>query len=110
MKIDSKLLDNGEIVIDEVDKLTKFENNTIYYEDEYGTHVVDRTNRIYERRCPDDTFRVDFKNNLLTVSFGSNNLKYDIKTNYEEKDELIILTYELGNEQKQIIIKRKEEI
>jgi len=110
MKIDWKLLDNGEIVIDEVDKLTKFENNTIYYEDEYGIHVVDRTNRIYERRCPDDTFRVDFKNNLLTVSFGSNNLKYDIKTNYEEKDELIILTYELGNEQKQIIIKRKEEI
>ena len=50
------------------------------------------------------------KNNLLTVSFGSNNLKYDIKTNYEEKDELIILTYELGNEEKQIIIKRKEEI
>ena len=110
MKIDWKLLDNGEIVIDEVDKLTKFENNTIYYEDEYGIHVVDRTNRIYERRCPDDTFRVDFKNNLLTVSFGSNNLKYDIKTNYEEKDELIILTYELGIEQKQIIIKRKEEI
>ena len=36
MKIDWKLLDNGEIVIDEVDKLTKFENNTIYYEDEYG--------------------------------------------------------------------------
>ena len=46
MKIDWKLLDNGEIVIDEVDKLTKFENNTIYYEDEYGIHVVDRTNRI----------------------------------------------------------------
>lgn len=110
MKIDWKLLDNGKIIIDEIDKTIKYVDNVIYYEDKYGTHVVDRTNRIYERRCPDDTFRVDFKNNLLTVSFGNNNLKYDIKTNYEEKDEQIILTYELGDENKQIIIKRKEEI
>ena len=110
MKIDWKLKNGDEIVINEVDKDAKFEDNKIYYVDEYGTHVIDRTNRIYERRCPEDIFRVDFNNNLLTVIFENNNLKYDINTKYEEAENSIILTYSLGNEIKVIEITKKEEL
>ena len=67
-------------------------------------------NRIYERRSPEDIFRVDFNNNLLTVIFDSNSLKYDINTKYEEKNNKIILTYSLGDEIKVIEITRKEDL
>lgn len=110
MKIDWKLKNGSEVIIDEVDKDAKLENNIIYYVDEYGTHVIDRMNRIYERRSPEDIFRVDFNNNLLTVVFDSNSLKYDINTKYEEKNNKIILTYSLGDEIKVIEITRKEDL
>lgn len=110
MKIDWKLKNGSEVIIDEVDKDAKLENNIIYYIDEYGTHVIDRMNRIYERRSPEDIFRVDFNNNLLTVIFDSNSLKYDINTKYEEKNNKIILTYSLGDEIKVIEITRKEDL
>ncbi len=110
MKIDWKLKNGSEVIIDEVDKDAKLENNIIYYVDEYGTHVIDRMNRIYERRSPEDIFRVDFNNNLLTVIFDSNSLKYDINTKYEEKNNKIILTYSLGDEIKVIEITRKEDL
>ena len=64
MKIDWKLKNGEEVIINEIDKAAKYEDNIIYYVDEYGTHVIDRNNRIYERRCPEDIFRVDFNNNL----------------------------------------------
>ena len=110
MKIDWKLKNGSEVIIDEVDKDAKLENNIIYYIDKYGTHVIDRMNRIYERRSPEDIFRVDFNNNLLTVIFDSNSLKYDINTKYEEKNNKIILTYSLGDEIKVIEITRKEDL
>ena len=110
MKIDWKLKNGDEIVIDEVDKDAKFEDNLLYYVDEYGTHVIDRINRIYERRCPEDTFKVDFNNNLLTIIFENNNLKYNINTKYAEENNKITLTYSLGDEIKVIEITRKEEI
>ena len=110
MKIDWKLKNGDEIIIDEKNKDAKFEADIIYYVDEYGTHVIDRTNRIYERRCPEDIFKVDFNNNLLTVIFENNNLKYDINTKYEEENNKIRLTYSLGDEIKVIEITMKEDL
>lgn len=110
MKIDWKLKNGEEVIINEIDKAAKYEDNIICYVDEYGTHVIDRNNRIYERRCPEDIFRVDFNNNLLTVIFENNNLKYDINTKYEEENNKIRLTYSLGDEIKVIEITRKEEL
>ena len=109
MKIDWKLKNGEEVIINEIDKAAKYEDNIIYYVDEYGTHVIDRNNRIYERRCPEDIFRVDFNNNILTVKFASNDLKYNINTNYFEEDNIIRLTYSLADEKKVIEITRKEE-
>ena len=110
MKIDWKLKNGEEVIINEIDKTAKYEDNIIYYVDEYGTHVIDKTNRIYERRCPENIFRVDFNNNLLTVIFENNNLKYDINTKYEEENNKLTLTYSLGDEIKVIEITRKEEL
>ena len=109
MKIDWRLFDGEEIVIEELNKDVEFIDNTIYYIDEYGTHVVDLQNKIYERSSPEDIFRVDFNNNILTVKFASNDLKYNINTNYFEEDNIIRLTYSLADEKKVIEITRKEE-
>lgn len=110
MKIDWKLISNGTIEIDKKNCFAEYKDNTIYYKDEYGTHVINRDNRTYERIGEEDIFRVDFENELLTVIFDNNNLKYKIDTKYEEIDNTIKLTYSLGEEEKIIEIKRSENV
>ena len=110
MKIDWKLFDDEETIIDEKDKLVKYEDNVIYYKDEYGTHRVDLINKIYERINESDIFRVDFTNEILTVKFSNTDLKYNINAKFEEIDNIIRLTYSLGEEKKVIEITRKEEL
>lgn len=110
MKIDWKLFDDEETIIDEKDKLVKFKENVIYYKDEYGTHKVDLINKIYERINESDIFKVDFTNEILTVKFANADLKYNINANFEEIDNIIRLTYSLGEEKKVIEITRKEDL
>lgn len=110
MKIDWKLKNFDEVVIDKKDVDAILDKNVIYYTDEYGTHVVDCDNKIYERRAEYDIFRVDFNKSLLTVIFNDNKLKYDIVTKYEDIKNKLILSYDLGNEKKVIEITRKEEL
>ena len=78
MKIDWKLFDDKETIIEKKDKLVKYEDGVIYYKDEYGTHRVDLINKIYERINESDIFRVDFTNEILTVKFANTDLKYNI--------------------------------
>lgn len=110
MKIDWKLFDDKETIIEKKDKLVKYEDGVIYYKDEYGTHRVDLINKIYERINESDIFRVDFTNEILTVKFDNADLKYNINASFEELDNIIRLTYSLGEEKKVIEITRKEEL
>lgn len=110
LKIDWKLISDDEVIIDEKDKEVKFEQGIIYYEDEYGTHSIDQNRKIYERKGPEDIFKIDFNQSLLFVSFDNYKQKYDIITKYEKIDNVIRLTYALGNEKKIIEITRKEDI
>ena len=110
MKIDWKLFDDKETIIEKKDKLVKYEDGVIYYKDEYGTHRVDLINKIYERINESDIFRVDFTNEILTVKFANKDLKYNINAKFEEIDNIIRLTYSLGEEKKVIEITRKEEL
>ena len=110
LKIDWKLISDDEIIIDEKDKVVKIEQDIIYYEDEYGMHSIDQNRKIYERKGPEDIFKIDFNQSLLIVSFDNFRQKYDIITNYEKIDNVIRLTYALGNEKKIIEITRKEDI
>ena len=110
MKIDWKLFDDKETIIEKKDKLVKYEDGVIYYKDEYGTHRVDLINKIYERINESDIFRVDFTNEILTLKFANTDLKYNINAKFEEIDNIIRLTYSLGEEKKVIEITRKEEL
>ena len=110
MKIDWKLFDDEETIINEKDKIVKYEDNIIYYKDEYGTHKVDLNNKIYERINESDIFKIDFTNEILTVKFANADLKYNINANFEEIDNIIRLTYSLGEEKKVIEITRKEDL
>ena len=110
MKIDWKLFDDKETIIEKKDKLVKYDDGVIYYKDEYGTNRVDLINKIYERINESDIFRVDFTNEILTVKFANTDLKYNINAKFEEIDNIIRLTYSLGEEKKVIEITRKEEL
>ena len=110
MKIDWKLFDDKETIIEKKDKLVKYEDGVVYYKDEYGTHRVDLINKIYEKKNESDIFRVDFTNEILTVKFANTDLKYNINAKFEEIDNIIRLTYSLGEEKKVIEITRKEEL
>ena len=110
MKIDWKLFDDEETIINEKDKIVKYEDNIIYYKDEYGTHKVDLNNKIYERINESDIFKIDFTNEILTVKFANADLKYNINANFEEIDNIIRLTYSLGEEKKIIEITRQEDV
>ena len=103
-------IDINKLKIEKKDKLVKYGDGVIYYKDEYGTHRVDLINKIYERINESDIFRVDFTNEILTVKFANTDLKYNINAKFEEIDNIIRLTYSLGEEKKVIEITRKEEL
>lgn len=107
MKIDWRLISNGEITIETFDNLVEFQNGIITYKDEYGTHLIDTYNRVYERMHPDNIFRINFNEELLTVIFDNEKLKYDIKAKYEEDNNIIRMIYSLGDEEKIIEITKK---
>lgn len=109
MKIDWKLTSNGDVAIDTKDNLVEYKDGMITYVDEYGTHVVDTIRHIYERRHPDNIFRVSFDEELLTVIFDNENLKYDINAKYEIDGNKIKMTYSLGEEVKILEITKKED-
>ncbi len=109
MIIDWKLYDDEEILIETLENKVEFINDTIFYKDEYGTHAIDLINKTYERKNNEDTFKIDFKTEQLQVSFANTDLKYNINATFEEMDNIIRLTYSLGDEKKVIEITRKEE-
>lgn len=110
MKIDWKLTSNGNVEIEKKDVLVEYKNNSIYYKDEYGTHVINEDNKTYERINKEDVFKVNFKEELLIVTFDNTSLSYKINALYEEIDNIIKLTYSLGEEEKIIEVKRRDNL
>ena len=110
LTIDWRLLTNNEEVINDQNKIVEYANDIIKYTDEYGIHEVDICNKIYIKKSPDNIFKIDFDNNLLTISFDSQTLKFDIQSEFNEINNGWQLCYSLGEEQQVIEIIRKEEI
>ncbi len=108
MYINWKLLSDNKVIIDEVNKKVDFQNNILTYEDKYGVHTVFIDKKIYERKSPDNIFRVNFFNNTLDVIFDKHNLTYDIVSKFSKNEEEIRLYYSLGDEEKMIIITKGE--
>ena len=110
MKIDWKVFSDNELIIKDLNKIVKYEDNIIYYSDEYGLHKIDLDKKVYERNNTDNIFKIDFNTEILTIKFDNNDLKYNINTNYEDDGTVIKLTYSLGDENKVIEVTRKEEL
>ncbi len=109
-KIDWKLKSDGVTLIDNKNEDVLIDDSNIIYKDEFGTHNIDCINKIYKRIGKDDAMTIDFKNNIMTINFDKEELKYDIDTSYIEKDNEIRLTYFIGDEKKEMIITKKEEL
>lgn len=110
LKIDWKLLNDGEEIINNENQEARFEDNNIIYKDEYGEHIVDLDNKVYKRIAEDNTMSIDFKESILTIEFSNNKFDYVIDTKFKNEGNIIELEYSLGDEVKTIIIKRKEEL
>lgn len=108
MYINWQLLSDNKVIIDEANKKVDFQDNILTYEDKYGVHTVDVNKKIYERRSPDNIFRVNFFNNTLDIIFDNHNLTYDIESKFSKNEEEIRLYYSLGDEKKIIIITKGE--
>lgn len=110
MHIDWRLISDKEIVIDRPNVLVEINDKKIIYKDEYGIHTIDQKDKIYKRVYNGDTIIIDFNKNLMTVYFEDKKFDLDIKSKYQEKGKEIHLKYSLGEEEKEIIITRKEEL
>lgn len=109
-KVDWKLENNGEIIINDIDYEVEYTKYFVIYNDIYGKHTIDRINKTYKRVGKNDSMKIDFINNLLTVKFDDKEFTFDIETNYEEIDNKIILKYVIGDDVKIITVTRKEDI
>lgn len=110
VKVDWKLENNGEIIINDIDYEVEYNKEFIIYNDIYGKHTIDRVNKTYKRVGKNDSMAIDFVNNLLTVEFDDKKLSFDIETNYEEINNKIILKYVIGDDVKMITVTRKEDV
>ncbi len=104
MLINWKLFNNKEVVIDDANKEASFDNGVITYIDDYGIHKIDQNKKVYEKSNSDGIVKIDFKNNLLVIECDQFKQEYDIKTFYEQIDNIIRLTYFIGDEEKIIEI------
>lgn len=81
----------------------------IIYNDEYGKHIINKSNKTYKKISEDNEVSVDFNENTMSFLIEGKELKYDIENSWEETKEDIILTYSLGEEEIKIIVTKGDE-
>ena len=102
-----KLISNNEVVINNEFVECEFVDNILkYYEDENTINIVNLNDDIYIRENTEFTFKIDFKNRFFDYILKKEDLS--IKNASLEatiiKDKDIILKYNLGDDNKEIII------
>lgn len=104
--INWKLISDNKVIINLENIECEFENNVIkYYEDIHTLNIIDLNEDLYIRENTDFLFRIDFKNKIFNYILKENNIS--IEQNLEAtitKDNNIDLKYNLGEENKEIII------
>lgn len=106
-KISWQVKSNHELVIDDHNKEAIFNNKKIEYIDNYGIHNIDLINKIYKRKDTNLEMTVDFNINTFVIIFDDKRLEYDIKTSLNIGDNIVKLTYSLGDEIKEIIVMKE---
>lgn len=104
-----KLYSNDELVIDEVYTPLKYNEDEIIITDIYGTHTIDRKNKIWTKVGSDNKFIIDCLKNTFRIMFDDKDFTFDIDTNYKESNEEITITYSYNEDVKKLIIRKKEE-
>lgn len=105
--INWKLISNNEEVVNNEFVECEFENNILKYNEDNTLNIIDLNNQSYERKNEDFTFAIDFKNRcfnyiLIKDNLSIENAKLDGEMEYENN--IITLKYNLGEEEKKIII------
>lgn len=109
-KVDWQLYSENNLIINNQNVEAEFNQNNIVYNDEFGKHIIDRKNKIYERIDNEDYMIINFNKNTITFKFNGETLEYDITSEYKEGENKISLIYSLGEEEKRIVIKKRDEI
>ena len=98
-----KLIDEFKNIACEVNN----KNIIVSFDD--SRNVINIYDKIYKREKEDYQMIIDFKKK--TVSFLLKDIKpleYDIDCNFKKKDNVIYLTYKIDDEEKKIVIERKD--
>lgn len=107
--INWKLLsDNVEVVYKENEEC-EFDNNILtYYEEDNTVNIINIVEKSYKRENKEFTFNVDFKNRCFNYTLKPENLSIEnakIDASFEYINKNIVLKYNLGDENKELIIK-----
>lgn len=109
MKIDWELTTDGKSDLKYENFLVKYEDNIITFTDKYGKHTLNIDKEVYQKE--DDTkMTIDFKNKIFLINVDNKEFSCEIESKIEKSENGYRLKYKLGDETKEIIITRKEEI
>ncbi len=110
-RIDWQLSDKCKVLVDLKDVYCKYEESKfLEFIEENVTNIIDFKNKLYKRSSNEYTMEIDFINNICAFTFPTKeNCRFDCKSNIVIKKDLIILKYEVADEEKIITINMKEE-
>lgn len=95
LKIDSHIISMHKGVI--CDFIPEKE---IVFIEENAKNKIDLENHIYERTADDYTMSIDFKKKICSFVFSTNErCSFDIKANFKESENNLVLTYSLDTEE-----------
>ncbi len=104
------LYNNDKLVLKE--NITEFKyqkEDFLELKNKYGIHKIDLKSKIYEKNDDFVIFRIDFVNNLCIIILDSDKrFEFSLQTKWDYQDNIWKLSYNLEDENKQIIIELKE--
>jgi len=106
--INWKLFSDGLVVINNESVECEINNNILkYYEDEFTYNIIDLNKKIYIRESNEFTFKIDFNNRCFDYILKKDELSIEnakVEAELEQVNNEIYLKYNLGEEEKKIII------
>lgn len=103
-KITWQLLSDEKLIIDDRSVDATILDDKLVYEDQYGKHIISKKYKTYQRIGKEDEMFVDFNNNIVRFTFDNKKLDFDIISNFTVDKNKTKLSYNLGDEEKTIII------
>lgn len=104
-KINWKLFNNGQVVIDLKDIFIEKKDSKFIYKDKDGENTIDLENKVYERKLNDVTMKINFVLNQAYFKFSNGEeCTIDIISKLVVGEKEIKLEYQIDDEIKMIVI------